>query len=145
MPTRIEPGLELVEAQPPCIAVTFIDAARQPFDIAADNRGQAFVFERLDSPAVFIEVIQTRAGNVRGNHVHQHCTETLQVIAGNVTLYLLCEHQKHVFGRNMKQGDAVIIRKGTAHALYSTDDSSCVVFFDQDPRNDRARVPVLQF
>jgi mannose-6-phosphate isomerase-like protein (cupin superfamily) len=145
MSVQLEPGLILTETQPPCIKATFTDAKKGAFVNAEDERGQVFLFERLQSPAVFVEVIRTLPNKVRGNHVHYTCDETLHVVSGKIELYLLCEHQEHVFKRTMRSGEVVTTPKGTPHALYSQQESECVVLFDKDPRNDRDRVPILVF
>ncbi|HSX29567.1 MAG TPA: cupin domain-containing protein [Candidatus Saccharimonadales bacterium] len=145
MDSLLEEGLELIAQQPGCIKATFTSSQQGAFTVAEDERGAAFLFERFQSPAVFIEVIKTAAGKIRGNHVHQNCNETLHVISGEVELYLLCKEGKHVFKRIMRQGDVVVTPKGTPHALRSLQKSECVVLFDKDPRSDRARVPILKY
>lgn len=145
MNVQLEQGLTLTELQPDCVKAIFTDIRQGAFVAAEDERGQAFLFERLQSPAVFVEVIHTSPNKIRGNHVHQNCDETLHVVSGEIELYLLCEHKQHVFKRVMKKGEAAITPKGTPHALRSIQESECVVLFDKDPRNDRARVPVLVF
>jgi quercetin dioxygenase-like cupin family protein len=141
----LEDGLTYTPTQLDCIQAQFTTAQAGAFTIAEDDRGSAFLFERFSKPAVFIEVIRTAAGKIRGNHVHQNCEETLHVVSGVIELYLLCEHGKHVLTRTLQKGDVVATPKGVPHALRATEASECVVLFDTDPRNDRARVPILKF
>jgi quercetin dioxygenase-like cupin family protein len=145
MDSLLESGLSLTEPQPECVRASFSSARQGAFTIAEDESGQAFLFERHQLPAVFIEVIRTAAGKIRGNHVHQKCDETLHVLSGEIELYLLCEHKEHVYKRLMSQGDVAIMSKGTPHALRSLQESECIVLFDKDPRGDRVRVPILKF
>ena len=145
MDAKLEEGLELTASQPDCIKAVFTDSQEKSFILAEDERGKVFLFERFQSPAVFIEVIHTGADKIRGNHVHETCDEVLHVVSGEIELYLLCEHAKHVFKHVMRKGDAVVTPKGVPHALRSIEESECVVLFDKDPRNDRARVPILKF
>lgn len=145
MSSLLENDLDLLELQPDCIKAIFIDSQKKAFTISEDERGTAFLFERFSSPAVFIEVIRTQTNKIRGNHVHQNCDEALHVVSGAIELYLLCVHGKHVFRRILQPGDAVITLSGTPHALRSIKESECVIFFDKDPRNDRARIPILKY
>lgn len=143
MTVQLEPGLTLTKVQPPCVRATFI---RNNFTDSEDDRGKAFLFERLNEPAVFIEVIHTLSGKIRGNHVHQNCDETLNVACGKLALYLLCNcADKHVFKRIMRRGDSVITHKGVLHALQALEETEIVVLFDKDPREDRDRVQILAF
>lgn len=145
MNIEFESGLELIDEQPACVRTTLFASEQNGFTVARDGRGSAFLFKRLEQPAVFVEVIQTRAGKVRGNHVHYSCAETLHVVSGGVFLYLLCEHGKHVFKQFLKAGEAIVMPAGTPHALYCIQDSECVVLFDKDPSNDRTRIPIVRF
>lgn len=140
---ELEHSLLFTDNQPTCIKATF---RQNNFTNAFDDRGQAFMFERLDKPAIFIEVIHTLAGKIRGNHVHQNCDETLNVVSGKLALYLLCScPQRHVFKRIMQENDTVITSKGVPHALQALEDTQIVVLFDKDPREDRERVQILKF
>lgn len=143
MIAELEPGLISIDSQPICIAATFTS---NDFTNAEDDRGQAFLFKRLHKPAIFIEVIHTQAGKIRGNHVHQNCDETLNVVSGKMALYLLCNcGQKHVYKQIMHENDTVITRKGVPHALQALEDTEIVVLFDQNPSQDRDRVQILNF
>lgn len=140
---NLEQGLILADQQLPCISAVF---TQNDFINAKDNRGQVFLFERFDKPAVFVEVIHTTAEEIRGNHVHQNCDETLNVVSGKLALYLLCNcDEKHVYKRIMQQNETVITPKGVPHALQALEDTEIVVLFDKDPRNDRERVQILEF
>jgi quercetin dioxygenase-like cupin family protein len=146
MTAQLEKGLILTKTPPSCIHAIFTTVEQGAFTDAEDERGRAFLFERFQSPATFIEVIHTNKLKVRGNHVHQNCDETLYVLSGEIEIYLRCNaHKKHVYKRNMKRGEAVFTPKGIAHALYTLTETEFVVFFDKDPRNDRDRVPILRF
>lgn len=141
MTAKLSPEFQRVNKQPGCVQAVF--GPKKSFVSAQDNRGQVFMFDRLTSPAVLIEHVRTQAGNIRGNHVHATCNETLYVMSGTIELYLLCTHNKHIFGSVLQPGDSVVISKGTPHALFSVQDSECMVCFDKDPRRDRAAVPIL--
>jgi len=142
MIAELESDLIFTDSQPTCIEATFV---RNDFTNGTDDRGQAFLFERLDKPAFFIEVIHTLSGKIRGNHVHQNCDETLNVVSGKVAVYLLCSCvQKHVYKRIMQENDSVITPKGVPHALQALEDTEIVVLFDKDPRRDRDRVQILK-
>jgi quercetin dioxygenase-like cupin family protein len=143
MTAQLEPGLILTDIQLSCVRATF---TRNDFTDAEDDRGQAFLFERLNKPAIFIEVIHTLSGKIRGNHVHKNCDEALNVVSGKLALYLLCDcRDKHVFKRIMKKGDTVVTHKGVPHALQALEETEIVVLFDKDPREDRDRVQILTF
>ena len=143
MNTPLEPGLTLISTQPDCIKATF---SSNTFASATDNRGTALLFERFNTPAVFIEAIRTLPGTVRGNHVHKNCNETLNVTSGELNFYLLCNcPQRHVYMKNMKAGDTVVTFKGVPHALQAIEKTDIIVFFEQDPRQDRERVQILTF
>jgi len=143
MTVQLESGLTPTDIQLSCVSATF---TRNSFTDTEDDRGQAFLFERFNNPATFIEVIHTLPGKIRGNHVHQNCDETLNVVKGEMTLYLLCNcPKKHVFKQTMKSGDTVVTPKGLAHALQAIKETEIVVLFDQDPRADRDRVQILTF
>ncbi len=143
MIAELESGFTLVANQPPCINATF---TRESFTNAEDDRGQAFLFERTQEPAVFVEVIHTLPEKIRGNHVHQNCDETLNVVSGKLALYLLCNcNDKHVLRRTMEKGDTVTTHKGTPHALQALEETEIVVLFDKDPRKDRDRVQIVNF
>lgn len=143
MIAELESDLEPIHSQAVCIEATF---TRSDFINVEDDRGQAFLFKRFQKPIVFIEVIHTMSGKIRGNHVHQNCDETLNVVSGKMALYLLCNcGQSHVYKRIMHENDAVIICKGVPHALQALEDSEIVVLFDQDPNKDRHRVKILKF
>lgn len=143
MIAELEPGLISVDNQPACITAIF---TRYEFTNAEDDRGRAFLFERSHNPAVFVEVIHTLAGKIRGNHVHRNCDETLNVVSGKMALYLLCNcEQKHVYKRIMQENDTVITPKGVPHALQALEDTEIVVLFDRDPSKDRDRVQILKF
>lgn len=143
MTAELESGLISTDSQLVCIEATF---TRNNFTNAKDDRGKAFLFKRSHTPAIFIEVIHTLAGKIRGNHVHQNCDETLNVVSGKMVLYLLCNcGQKHVYKRIMQENDTVITPKGVPHALQALEDTEIVVLFDHDPSNDRDRVKILKF
>ena len=143
MKAQLEPGLKLTKTLLPCLRSAF---TRGAFVDAADNRGRAFLFERLENPAVFIEVIHTAPDKIRGNHVHQNCVETLNVVSGKLVFYQLCDcPEKHVLEQVMKSGDTVVTQKGVPHALQTLEETEIVVFFDKDPRKDRDRVQILAF
>ena len=143
MTVRLESDLIFTDVQLPCIQAKFI---KDGFTNAEDDRGQAFLFERFNKPAIFIEVIHTLSDKIRGNHVHQNCDETLNVVSGKLVLYLLCScTDKHVFKRIMEKSDTVFIPKGVPHALQALEETEIVVLFDKDPREDRDRVQILRF
>lgn len=142
MTAELESGLTLVDTKPVCIPAIF---TKGTFTDAEDNRGQAFLFERFDNPATFVEVIHTLQDKIRGNHIHQHCDETLNVVSGKLAIYLLCDcPNRHVFKQIMHRGDTVVTPKGIAHALQAIEDAEIVVLFDEDPREDRERVQILK-
>lgn len=145
MEIELESGLELVQDQPACIESVVFVSGQNNFTIAEDDRGKVFLFKRVERPAVFIEVIKTYEGKIRGNHVHENCTEILHVISGEIHLYLLCKHGEHVFKQPLKRGEAIITPAGMPHALYSVQESECLVLFDKDPSNDRVRIPIIRF
>lgn len=143
MTAQLEPNLLLTNIQLSCIQATF---SKDAFVDAKDDRGRVFLFDQLNKPAIFIEAIHTLPNKIRGNHVHQNCDETLNVVSGKLALYLLCNcPRKHVFKRIMKNGDTVITPKGVPHALQALEKTEIVVLFDKDPRHDRKRVQILAF
>ena len=140
---RLEPGYVLVDTVLPCINAQFIVSE---FTQADDNRGSASFFERFNEPAVFVEVIHTLPNMVRGNHVHEYCDETMNIISGKIELFLLCNcPEKHVLKRVMRSGETVVSRAGVPHALYALKKTEIAVLFSQDPRSDRERVQILTF
>jgi quercetin dioxygenase-like cupin family protein len=143
MRSRLESGLELLDKQPSCIEATVTGIGQDAFVMAKDERGQAWLFDRLAAPAVFAEVVHTLTGKIRGNHVHQYCDETLHVLAGEIRLYLLCRHARHVFACQLVAGQTAHVAKGVPHALYSIRQSECLILFGADPRNDRTNVAII--
>jgi len=145
MDPLLEANMRIIEPQPGCIDAIFSKAQDVSVTAAKDERGTVFLLERFDLPAVFIELVKTAPGKIRGNHVHRNCNETLHVISGTIEFYLLCEHKKHVYKRVMNAGDVVVIPKNSPHALRSIEHSECIVLFENDPRDDRERTPILKF
>jgi uncharacterized RmlC-like cupin family protein len=146
MPARLEETLKLVGVRPSCVEATFSSADKGSFVAAQSERGRASIFDRAQSPAVFIEVIHTLPNVVGGNHVHKNCNETLNVVSGLLELYLLCNcPKKHVFKKTMGNGETVYTPKGVPHALYTLEETETVVFFDNDASHDRDRVAILMF
>lgn len=146
MKAQIVSGLTPTKVQLDCIKAVYTMSENSSFQSAHDERGDAFVFDRTQEPAMFIEVIRTEQYKVRGNHVHQACTESFNVVDGALDFYLLCVcPERHVYHRTMHAGDSVHIEKSIAHAMYSLEKTEFVAIFDHDPRNDRERVTLLVF
>lgn len=145
MDIELVDSLQLVGEQPACIKATFTGVSEGSYISVSDERGKVFLFEQSNRPAIFVEVIHTKAGKIRGNHVHANCDETLNVVSGKAVIYLLCSHGKHVYRRVLNVGETVISHKGTPHAFVALQDSEYVVLFEHDPRDDRDRVSILVF
>jgi quercetin dioxygenase-like cupin family protein len=143
MTAQLEPNFTLTDNQPACVQIEFI---KNNFSDTEDDRGRALLFEQVNKPATFIEVINTLSGKIRGNHVHQECDEVINVVSGKLDLYLLCDCvDRHVFKHAIAKGDTAIIPKGTPHALQALEETDIVVSFEKDPRKDRDRVQILSF
>lgn len=140
-------SLTLVDAQTACIKATFYEAASNPFFpiSASDERGTFYGLDYANVRPHLVEIIHSRANVVRGNHVHEHCSETLSVLSGDLELYLLCNCPgKHLFRKSMGAGTSVLISPGIAHAIFTlTENEITAVFGDGDPRNDRERVALI--
>lgn len=143
----LSPNLILGARCAPCIHAAFseTDDNRLIAIAARDARGEFFALECADLRALLIEVIHSRPHVVRGNHRHWRCTETLTVLSGALDIYLLCACPgKHLFCRRMESGASVHLPPGTAHAVYTLDETEIVsVFSDDDPRLDRERVELI--
>ena len=131
----------------PCVHAAFSVADDNPWIAisASDASGESFALECADLRSLLIEVIHSRPHVVRGNHRHRRCTETLTVLSGALDIYLLCACPgKHLFCRRMESGASVHLPPGTAHAVYTLDETEIVsVFSDDDPRLDRERVELI--
>lgn len=139
--------LTLVDSQTICIEATFYEAEGNPlFPISAsDERGTFYGLDYANIRPHLVEIIHSRPNVVRGNHVHEHCSETLSVLSGELELYLLCScPKKHLLRKPMRAGMSVLISPGIAHAIFTlTENEITAVFGDGDPRNDREHVVLI--
>lgn len=137
----------LVARQTPCIEAIFHDPSSNPlFPISAtDDRGKFYGLDYATIRPHLVEIIHSKPHVVRGNHIHEHCTEIFTVLSGQIEMYLLCRCPKrHLFKNLMHAGMSVRIPPGIAHAIHTlTDNESTAVFGDGDPRNDRERVELI--
>lgn len=145
-PTIAE-GLTLTKEQTDCIKVAFYGAGENSlFPInATDDRGTFYGLDYADIRPHLVEIIHSKQGVVRGNHIHMHCTEVFSVLSGEIDMYLLCDcPKKHLLKKHLAAGMTASIGHGIAHAVYTTtQNESTAVFGDGDPRDDRDRVVLI--
>lgn len=141
------PGLAPVPQCPSCLHARFMAAGDNPMltASAADERGEFFALDTGASPPGFIEIIHSRPGAVRGNHLHRRCTEALTVLSGAIDLYLLCACPgRHLYRQRMEHGASVLIPPGVGHAVHALDETELIaVIADADPRQDRERIVLI--
>jgi dTDP-4-dehydrorhamnose 3,5-epimerase-like enzyme len=139
--------LKLVDTPTACLKAVFYDPGKNPlFPIsAADERGAFYALDYANIRPHLVEIIHSRPHVVRGNHIHEHCTETLTVLSGSLDMYLLCNcPEKHLSKTHMKAGTTVEISPGIAHAVYALEETEITaVFGDGDPREDRERIVLI--
>ena len=143
----VTPDLKLINTPTACVKATFHTKGDNPlFPVSAtDERGAFYALDYADIRPHLVEIIHSRPHVVRGNHIHEHCTETLTVLSGGLDVYLLCNcPEKHLLKRHMEAGTTVEISPGIAHAVYTLEETEITaVFGDGDPREDRERVVLI--
>lgn len=143
----IAPDLTLIDTPTRCIKAIFYDPGANPlFPVSAkDERGVFYALDYANIRPHLVEIIHSRPHVVRGNHIHEHCTETLTVLSGSLDAYLLCNcPEKHLLKRRMGAGTTVEISPGIAHAVHTSEETEITaVFGDGDPREDRERVVLI--
>lgn len=144
---KCNPELLPVSSQQPCLSATFQEAGDNALLAvsAVDIRGEFFALDSANAPPQFIEIIHSRPGVVRGNHLHRRCTETLTVLNGGIDLYLLCGCVgRHLFRRRMNAGASVQLPPGVGHAVHTLTETEIIsIFTDGDPRQDRERIALI--
>lgn len=144
---KCNPELLPVPSQQPCLHAAFQEAVDNTLLAvsAVDIRGEFFALDSANIRPRFIEIIHSRPGVVRGNHLHRRCTETLTVLSGAIDLYLLCDCVgRHLFRRRMNAGVSVQLSPGVGHAVYTLSETEIVsIFADGDPRQDRERIAII--
>jgi dTDP-4-dehydrorhamnose 3,5-epimerase-like enzyme len=149
MPSRptVNEDMVPIEAQLDCIKAIFYQAGENPlFPInVADDRGTFYGFDYTEFKPQLVEIIHSKQGVIRGNHVHMRCTEVFSVLTGEIDMYLLCDcPKKHLFKKRLTAGMTARINPGIAHAIYTiTHNESTAIFGDGDPRDDRDRVMLI--
>lgn len=149
MKTKLKVGndYKVVRSLPTCIHAIFYSPGNNPFFpiSATDERGTFFGLEYTDTRPFLVEILHSKPGVIRGNHIHLHCTEIFTVLSGRLDMYLLCPcPEKHLYKRSMLPGATVKIPSGIAHAIHvQTRNESTAIFHDNDPRQDRDHVELL--
>ena len=142
-------GHTLVVERTACVRARFHPAGDNPFlpVDAADNRGTLHGLNFDSVRPHLVEIIHSEPDVVRGNHVHQNCTEIFTVLSGDIDMYLSCTCPgRHLLAARMTAGATVVIPPGTAHAMHArTRNESVAVFGDGDPRDDRDRVMLVEW
>lgn len=112
---------------------------------SSNERGSFAAFEFRDLPPSLIEVIHLRPHQVHANHRHRHCTELLNLVSGELDIYLLCNCSgRHLFRKQMQPGDSVCLPPGTAHAFDAQSALTVIsIFIDGDPRMDCEPVELI--
>lgn len=107
-----------------------------------DERG--VIQDLLDGPIDSVTRIFTRQGAIRGNHIHEHTTQWVYVVSGELLVAEGTEHRLH------GDGDFFEERKGLPHAWKAMSDCTVLVItrgprsgqnYEMDTR--RLDVPLL--
>ena len=145
----IADGQALITWQMPCVQATFYQPEDNPYFAisATDGRGTLYGLDYESVRPHLIEIICSERNAIRGNHVHQHCTEMFTVMSGEISMFLLCMCPgKHLLEKVMVAGMTVRIAAGTPHAVFArTKGESVAAYSDGDPRHDRDRVILLEY
>lgn len=139
-----------VDHIPACMNAVIYDSKESNplFAVSAeDDRGEFFMLDYSTAPPSIVEIIHTKPDKVRGNHVHEHCNETLTMLSGEIDIYLLCScEERHLLKKKMVGGASALIFPGVAHAVRSrTTCEFTSVFTKGDPRDDRERVQLIAY
>lgn len=107
------------------------------------TRGSILTFVP-SSPIVEWNVIDTRAGNERGFHLHEHFDEYVSIISGH-GVYTVCPDGPGTVAVRTKAawGDTFLFRAGTPHALHAVSDLRMVAMLTRrwdDVYNPATRV-----
>jgi len=113
--------------------------AGNPYEIARSGpdrfEDERCVIKDLLGSVDAVTEIATRAGAIRGNHVHQHTTQWAYVVRGRLWAAWLEDDGVHK--KLHEPGDLICERAGIPHAWQAQDD--CVVLvFTRGPRSGAA-------
>lgn len=117
-------------------------APAEPFR-TVDERGEFAAFLRAQ-PIAFAEVVEFRAGSVRGQHVHNDATEILYVVRGCLIGAFEDRTDGSRVNIDLPAGSRLEIAPGVGHAFRATEPTWVVSMAnDADPLTDREAFPGL--
>jgi quercetin dioxygenase-like cupin family protein len=97
-----------------------------------DHRG---VIQDLLGPIDSVTQIFSKEGAVRGNHVHNHTTQWVYVVSGN--MLVVWKPGDSIKERNIRTGDFICEEAGVPHAWKAVEDTTVLVF-TKGPRSGEA-------
>jgi quercetin dioxygenase-like cupin family protein len=99
-----------------------------------DARGRIISLPEFRSAGAL--VIESRAGAVRGNHLHQHESHLQHMLSGTM-IYLERSADGALYSARVGPGQGVVSERGVAHCSVFTEDSVFVVLSDTDRTGDK--------
>jgi quercetin dioxygenase-like cupin family protein len=94
-----------------------------------DARGT--ITDLIDGKVDAVTLVRTKAGAIRGNHLHRETTQWAYIVSGSL---LISTGEEEI---TAKPGDLVINTAGEPHAWKALEDTVCVVFVE-GPRAGKA-------
>jgi len=96
----------------------------KPYQVFEDDRGKLIGIMN-DAQWEEFNYLETKAGNVRGNHYHEHTRELFFIIEGRGKLEISIKNGKTV-SYDFKEGEIILIEPGETHTIHCLVDTKWI-------------------